>query len=120
MNNPIVKYKWLYIRNVNYQVYLFVENPPSCIETGYHWIGGTDLIEKFDTDSAEQCQEMCSKENRCNWFTWRDASNPKGCWLLSQKGDTKDVDHGRNQGATGPKSCLGRNIDSENRIFVDI
>jgi len=82
------------------------ENPPSCIETGYHWIGGSDLIEKFDTDSAEQCQEMCAKENRCNWFTWRDASNPKGCWLLSQKGDTKDVDHGRNQGATGPKSCL--------------
>ena len=62
---------------------------------------------------------MCAKENRCNWFTWRDASNPKGCLLLSQKGDTKDVDHGRNRGATGPKSCQGRHIDSENRIFVD-
>ena len=98
----------------------FVENPPRCIETGYHWTGGSDLIESFDTDSAEQCQEICAKENRCNWFTWKDASNPKGCWLLSQKGDTKDVDHGRNQGATGPKSCLGRNIDSENRIFIDI
>ena len=98
----------------------FVENPPRCIETGYHWTGGSDLIESFDTDSAEQCQEMCAKENRCNWFTWRDGYNPKGCWLLSQKGDTKDVDDGRNQGATGPKSCRGRKIHSENRVFEDI
>merc|ERR1712136_461710 len=33
------------------------ENPPSCIETGYHWIGGSDLIEKFDTDSARRCAQ---------------------------------------------------------------
>jgi len=81
------------------------ENAPTCIETGYHWIGNSQLVDKVDTDTAEQCQEVCGNDDRCNWFTWRDASNPKGCWLLSNKGDTKDEDHGRNQGATGPKNC---------------
>ena len=90
--------------------FLLLENPPSCIEFGHHWIGGTELVDKVDTDTAEQCQEMCAKDDDCNWFTWKDQSNPKGCWLLSNKGDTKDEDHGRNQGATGPKSCLGKYI----------
>ena len=89
----------------------FIANPPqSCIEFGHHYIGGTETVDKKDgVQSAEQCQSLCKADSRCNWFTWKDAANPTSCWLLTAKGTTKDEDEGRNQGATGPKTCFGRN-----------
>ena len=92
----------------------FIANPPqSCIEFGHHYIGGTETVDKKDgVQSAEQCQSLCKADSRCNWFTWKDAANPTSCWLLTAKGTTKDEDEGRNQGATGPKTCFGRNIFS--------
>ena len=90
----------------------FIANPPqSCIEFGHHYIGSTETVDKKDgVQSAEQCQSLCKADSRCNWFTWKDAANPTSCWLLTAKGTTKDEDEGRNQGATGPKTCFGRNI----------
>ena len=78
---------------------------------GYHWIGGSELIEKIEgVDTAQKCQQLCNQKDECNWFTWRDNTNPTGCWLLANKGTTKDIDMGRNQGATGPKNCDGKHI----------
>merc|ERR1712226_754509 len=92
-------------------------NPPqSCIEFGHHYIGGTETVDKKDgVQSAEQCQSLCKADSRCNWFTWKDAANPTSCWLLTAKGTTKDEDEGRNQGATGPKTCFvsGCTVDSQ-------
>ena len=87
---------------------IVANSTPSCIEFGHHYIGGNELVDKYDgIESAEKCQQLCNKDDRCNWFSWRDATNPTGCWLATNKGTTKDDDAGRHQGATGPKSCSG-------------
>ena len=61
-----------------------------------------------------ECQRLCnthsptSPDTICEWFNWRDADNPTRCWLLKNKRTKKVFDHGRNLGATGPRSCYGK------------
>ena len=64
-----------------------------------------DEIDEVET--PEKCQELCNKNDRCNWFSWSDLRLPKGCWLLAKNGDTKNADYSRDQGANGPKNCGG-------------
>ena len=72
-------------------------------------MGGFELIEMVDeVYTPEKCQQLCNKEDSCNWFNWKDDTFPSGCWLLSNKGTTEDFDNGRTQGATGPKNCTGK------------
>ena len=77
---------------------------------GYHWLDGiNEVIEKVQViNNPQKCQQLCSEEERCNWFTWKDQDDPTGCWLHSNKGTTKSFDRGRNEGATGPKYCTGK------------
>ena len=78
---------------------------------GYHWIGGENHIKTFnEIDTPQKCQQLCSAEDKCNWFSWRDTSSPTGCFLLENKGTTKSYDYGRTEGANGPKNCIGKYI----------
>lgn len=80
----------------------------TCIERGYLWLGGTTTVGKdLQIETPELCQLLCNATDECNWFGWRDLSNPTGCWLLDKKGSDKRIDNGRDQGATGPKNCIG-------------
>ena len=84
----------------------------SCIEHGYHYLGGQELAapELDGIDTPEQCQEKCLKETQCKWFTWGDDSKPKGCLLYTNKGSDKVTEGGKSNGATGPKYCPGKYV----------
>ena len=80
----------------------------SCIERGYHYLGGEKVVKQVELDTPEECQLWCNDHPKCNWFSWSDASLPNGCWLLSKNGVDKNYDKGRDQGANGPKTCDGK------------
>ena len=84
-------------------------NDITCIEKGYHWLGGHEELEtdspKFDVKSDEECQELCQKNPQCKWFNWNESTFPNVCYLLKKKGTKKNSRDGRKKGSTGPKRC---------------
>ena len=75
----------------------------NCGMVNYKYIGSN--IEKKDTLSASQCNEICNRNNKCNYWTWNRKLNK--CNL---KGNIVSSEKAKNNISGIKNSCNGGNI----------